>query len=142
MAVPTTAQEIYDLLVGDSVIRAALGTYTLLNGNRLPAISVLARGEDLPSGTVTGGIEITITGTPNQAEQLLLSDEVLLNPTWRIYVIAWRALGQLQTVRNRIVTLLPGASSEQQDADPPGEGIGVLEQLVIRWTNPCVVLEA
>jgi hypothetical protein len=142
MTAPATAQEIYDLLVGDDTISDALGTYSLPGGTSMPAISVLASGESLPSGTVTGGIEITITAVPNQAEELLLSDEVMLNPTWRIYVIAWGALGQLQAVRNRIVALLPGATSTQPKADPPGEGLGVMEQMVIRWTNPAVVVEA
>jgi hypothetical protein len=141
MTLPATAQEIYDLLSGDEAISDALGAYTLPGGDTLPAISVLAGGENLPPGTVTGGIEITITAVPNQAEQLLLSDEVLANPTWRIYVIAWGALGELQAVRNRIIALLPGATSTQPQADPPGEGLGVVEQVVIRWTNPCVLLE-
>lgn len=142
MTLPTTAQEIYDLLVGDDAISDELGVYTLASGDTLPAISVMARGDSLPAGTVTDGLEVVITASPNQAEQVLLSDEVLTNPTWRIYVIAWGALGQLQAVRNRIVALLPGATSTQPQADPPGEGLGVMEQVVIRWTNPCVVVEA
>lgn len=142
MTLPATAQDIYDLLVGDETISEALGTYSLLDGTTLPAISVFAAGDGLPPGTVTGGLEVTITETPNQAEELLLSDEVLLNPTWRIYVIAWGTVGQLQAVRNRIIALLPGATSSQPQRDPPGEGLGVMEQVVIRWTNPVVVVEA
>jgi len=142
MTLPATAQELYDLLIGDDAISDELGVYALPGGDTLPAISVLAKGESLPSGTVTGGLEITITAVPNQSEQLLLSDETLTNPTWRIYVIAWGALGELQAVRNRIVALLPGATSTQPQADPPGEGLGVMEQVVIRWTNPSVAVEA
>lgn len=142
MTAPATAQEIYDLMVGDDTISDALGVYTLASGATLPAISVLASGDSLPSGTVATGLEVVITASPNQAEQLLLSDEVLTNPTWRIYVIAWGAMGSLQAVRNRIVALLPGAVSSQPQAEPPGEGLGVMEQVVIRWTNPCVVVEA
>ena len=142
MTAPTTAQEIYDLLVGDDAISEALGTYTLPGGDSLAAISVLASGDALPSGTVTDGLEVVITETPNQAEELLLSDEVLTNPTWRIYVVAWGAVGELQAVRNRIVALLPGATSTQPQREPPGEGLGVMDQVVIRWTNPCVVVEA
>jgi hypothetical protein len=142
MTAPTTAQGIYDLLLADATISAALGAYALPSGSSLPAISVMAGGDSLPPGTVTNGLEITITATPNQAEQLLLSNEVLPNPTWRIYVIAWGALGSLQTVRNRIVALLPGATSTQLQEDPPGEGLGVMEQVVIRWTNPTMVIQA
>jgi hypothetical protein len=149
MSAPTTAQEIYDLLVGDDAISDELGVYTLASGTTLPAISVMARGDSLPSGTVTSGLEVVITASPNQAEELLLTDEVLTNPTWRIYVIAWGTLGQLQAVRNRIVALLPGAVSSQLQCsqssgglDAAGEGLGVMEQVVIRWTNPAVVVEA
>lgn len=142
MTAPTTAQDIYDLLIGDESISDALGSYMLPDGTTLPAIGVFASGDSLPSGTVTGGLEVVITETPNQAEQLLLSDEVLTNPTWRIYVVAWDAIGSLQAVRNRIITLLPGATSSQPPKDPPGEGLGVMEQVVIRWTNPTVVVEA
>ena len=142
MTAPATAQDIYDLLVGDDTISDALGVYTLASGATLPAISVLASGDSLPSGTVATGLEVVITASPNQAEQLLLSDEVLTNPTWRIYVVAWGAVGSLQAVRNRILALLPGAVSSQPQAEPPGEGLGVMEQVVIRWTNPCVVVEA
>jgi hypothetical protein len=142
MTAPATAQDIYDLLIGDESISDALGSYTLPDGTSLPAIGVFASGDSLPSGTVTGGLEVVITETPNQAEEILLSDEVLTNPTWRIYVVAWDAIGSLQAVRNRIITLLPGATSSQPPKDPPGEGIGVMDQIVIRWTNPTVVLEA
>jgi hypothetical protein len=142
MTAPTTAQEIYDLLVGDDAISDELGVYTLASGDTLPAISVLASGDSLPSGTVTSGLEVVITASPNQAEELLLSDEVLMNPTWRIYVIAWGSLGQLQAVRNRIVALLPGATSTPPQREAPGEGLGVMDQVVIRWTNPAVVVEA
>lgn len=142
MTLPATAQAIYDLLVADEAISDRLGTYTLSDGTTLPAISVLAGGANLPAGTVTDGVEITITATPNQAETSLLTFETLLNPTWRIYVIAWGALGELQTVRNRIVALLPGAVSTPMEGEPPGQGLGVMEQVVIRWTNPCEVMTA
>ena len=142
MTAPATAQDIYDLLIGDESISDALGSYTLPDGTSLPAIGVFASGDSLPSGTVTGGLEVVITETPNQAEEILLSDEVLTNPTWRIYVVAWDAIGSLQSVRNRIIALLPGATSSQPPKDPPGEGLGVMDQIVIRWTNPTVVLEA
>jgi len=142
MTAPATAQDIYDLLIGDESISDALGSYTLPDGTSLPAIGVFASGDSLPSGTVTGGLEVVITETPNQAEEILLSDEVLTNPTWRIYVIAWDAIGSLQAVRNRIIALLPGATSSQPPKAPPGEGLGVMDQVVIRWTNPTVVLEA
>lgn len=142
MAIPTTAQEIYDLLIADEAIEDALGTYTLAGGDSLPAISVLAKGASLPAGTVANGIEITITALPGYAPQVLLSDETLTNPTWRIYLLAWGQLGAMQLVTERVIALLPGATSSMPRADPPGEGLGVIEQTVITWTNPCAVVNA
>lgn len=142
MTIPATAQAIYDRLIADQVIAAALGTYTLTGGGSLPAISVLAKGASLPSGTVANGIEISITALPGYAPQLLLSDETLTNPTWRIYLLAWGQLGAMQQVTERVIALLPGATSSMPRADPPGEGLGVIEQTVITWTNPCAVVNA
>jgi hypothetical protein len=142
MTLPATAQEIYDLLVGDEAISDALGTYTLPGGGVVPAISVLADGEDLPSGTMTGGLEITITAVPGYGPQALLTFETLLRPTWRIYVIAWGALGGMQAVVERVIALLPGATASSITGDAPGEGIGVIDQTVITWMNPCAVIEA
>lgn len=142
MALPTSAQDIYDLLSADDTISDALGTYLLPGGQELPAISVLAANENLPAGTVTGGIEVTITAMPGYSPQALLTFETLLRPTWRIYVVAWDALGSLQTVAERVIALLPGATATGLQGDPPGEGLGILEQVVITWTNPCAVVEA
>jgi hypothetical protein len=130
MTLPATAQEIYDLLVGDEAISDALGTYTLPGGGVLP------------SGTMTGGLEITITAVPGYGPQALLTFETLLRPTWRIYVIAWGALGGMQAVVERVIALLPGATASSITGDAPGEGIGVIDQTVITWMNPCAVIEA
>lgn len=135
---PTTAAAIHDLLLADATIAAALGTYTFPNGATRPAVAVLAAGEQLPPGTTVDGIELVITAVPRHAERLLLSGGVLTNPTWRIYVTGWRSIASMQPVVNRIVLLLPGATSSGIDGDPPGEGIGVVDQVVIRWTNPTV----
>jgi hypothetical protein len=39
-----------------------------------------------------------------------------------------------------VVALLPGATSTSIEGDAPGQGIGVIDQIVIRWTNPTVVV--
>ena len=140
MALPTTAQAIYDRLLADTAIAAALGTYTLPSGSTMPAMAVLAANEQLPPGTVVNGIEIVITAVPRFAEQVMLTTETLLNPTWRIYVSGWQSAGQLQAVAGRVVALLPGATSTSIEGDAPGQGIGVIDQIVIRWTNPTVVV--
>ena len=140
MSPPTTAQEIYDLLMADEAIEDALGTYTLPDGSVTPSMAVLAANEQLPPGTIVDGVEIVITAVPRFAEQVLLSSETLTNPTWRIYVSGWQSAGQLQAVAGRVVALLPGATSTSIEGDAPGSGIGVIDQIVIRWTNPTVVV--
>jgi hypothetical protein len=140
MALPATAQGIYDLLVADATIAAALGTYTLADGTTRPAIAVLAANEHLPEGTTAVGIELVITAVPRNAERVLLSSETLTNPTWRIYVMGWQSIASLRTVADRVVALLPGATSANVEGDAPGSGIGVLDQVVIRWTNPTAVV--
>ena len=142
MGLPTTAQALYDLLVADATVYAALGTYTLADGTARKAIAVLAANEHLPEGTVAEGIEVVITAVPGYAPQVLLSDEVMLNPTWRIYVMAWQSIASLQAVAERIIALLPGATASTVPGDAPGSGIGVMDQVVITYTNPCVVAVA
>jgi hypothetical protein len=140
MALPTTAQAIYDRLLADAVIAAALGTYTLANGTSRPAIAVLARNETLPPRTTAVGIEMVITAVPGFAPQVLLGEETLTNPTWRIYVMGWQSAAQLQAAAERVIALLPGATATSVDGDAPGEGIGVVDQVIIRWTNPTAVV--
>jgi hypothetical protein len=41
-----------------------------------------------------------------------------------------------------VLALLPGAKSGRVPGDAPGEGIGVIEQEVITWSNPGVVVTA
>jgi hypothetical protein len=139
MPLPATAQDIYDLLLGDATIAAALGAYTLADGvTTRPAISALAANETLPPGTTAVGVEITITEIPGYAPQLLLDEETLLNPTYRIYVMGWQSVAGLRAIAERVIALLPGATAASIEGDAPGDGIGVIDQVVVRWTNPVV----
>jgi len=140
MALPTTAEAIYDLLLADAAIAAALGDYTMADGTTQPAIAVLATNETLPPGTTAVGIELVITAVPRFGPQVLLTEGTLTNPTWRIYVMGWQSAAQLQVVAERVIALLPGATANSVDGDAPGEGIGVIDQVVIRWTNPTAVV--
>lgn len=139
MTLPATAEAIYDRLMADGAIAAALGTYTLADGTTRPAIAVLAANETLPPGTTATGIELVITAVPGFANRPLLSTETLTNPTWRIYVMGWQSAARLQAVAQRILALLPGASSVPVPGDAPGKGIGVIDQVAITWANPTVV---
>jgi hypothetical protein len=71
-----------------------------------------------------------------------MTPETLTNPTWRIYVMGWQSLTSVQSVVQRVLALLPGARSGRVPGDAPGEGIGVIEQEVITWSNPGVVVTA
>ena len=82
------------------------------------------------------------TYTDGYAPQLLIGDETMLNPTWRVYVVGWQSAATLQTVAERVIALLPGATGSSIPGDAPGDGIGVLDQVAITWTNPCVMVTA
>jgi hypothetical protein len=139
-ALPATAAAIHDLLLADTALAGALGTYRLAAGATVPAIAVLASNEQLPPGTTVEGIEVVITAVPTFGPQVLLTAETLTNPTWRIYISGWQTAAALQTVTERVMALLPGAQSTSMDGDAPGQGIGIVDQVVVRWTNPTVVV--
>jgi hypothetical protein len=141
VTLPTTAEGIYDLLVGDTAVLAALGTYTSDTGAMGPAIAVLAANEKLPEGVAVSGIELKITRIPGFAPQALM-DATVTNPTWRIYAIGWQTADGLQAMAERLMALLPGATAADVAGDAPGSGIGVLDQVVIRWTNPTIAVTA
>jgi len=142
MTLPATAQAIYDLLVADAVISQGLGTYTFTDGAQIPAIAVLFAGEHLPPGTTVEGVEVTITALPNGYGPQLTYSSTILNPTWRIYIAGWQSAATLQAMAQRIIALLPGATATPLQGDPPGEGIGVIDQVVVAWTNPTLSVEA
>jgi len=139
MALPTTAQELYDLLVGDAVVSAGLGTYTPRGGAALPAIAVIRRNEALPEGVAVAGLEVVILANPDYATQALLTGETGLNPQFRVYISEWSPAGgmtALQALTQRIIALLPGCRAVPIGGDPQGQGLGVLDQYALSWTNP------
>jgi hypothetical protein len=44
----------------------------------------------------------------------------------------------LRAIAERVIALLPGATAASIEGDAPGDGIGVIDQVVVRWTNPVV----
>ena len=144
MTLPTTAQELYDLLVGDAVVTAALGSYLPSGGTAIPAIAVVRRNESLPEGVAVAGLEVVILNNPDYSPDALLTGETGLNPQFRLYISEWSPAGgmtALLTLTQRIIALLPGCRAMPIGGDPPGQGIGVLDQYALSWTNPtqCVV---
>lgn len=146
MTLPATAQAIYDLLMADETISDGLGTYTFADGATTPAMVPLFANENLPAGVRIDGIEITITRLPLYGPESLY-DAVLLNPTFRIYIAAWGSADTLQAMAERVMALLPGSSARSPGAgrdsnNPPGAGLGLVEQVVVAWTNPTAVVSA
>ena len=139
MTLPTTAQELYDLLAADAVVSAALGTYTPRSGTTIPAIAVVRRNEALPEGVAVAGLEVVIMANPDYATEAFATGETALNPQFRLYVSEWSPSGDftaLQLLTQRIIALLPGCRAVPIGGDPPGRGIGVLDQYALSWTNP------
>lgn len=139
--------------MADTTIAAGLGTYRLADGTVIPAIAVLRANEQLPPGTVVEGTEIVITRQPGYAPQSLLTGETLLNPSWRIYVCGWESAATLQVMAERIMALLPGSSTSgipgsalgdsiKIPGNALGDNIGIVDQIVVAWTNPTVSVEA
>ena len=139
MTLPTTAQELYDLLAGDAVVSAALGTYAPRGQSPVPAIAVVRRNEQLPEGVAVAGLEVVILANPDYSPEAMLTGETGLNPQFRLYVSEWSPstdLTALQVLTQRIISLLPGCRSVPIGGDAPGQGLGVLDQYAISWTNP------
>jgi hypothetical protein len=225
MSLPTTAQGIYDLLAGDAVVSAAIGTYTPRGQSPVPAIAVVRRNEALPEGVAVAGLEVVILNNPDYSPDAFLTGETGLNPQFRLYVSEWSALQvapqaitnaalasgtatltfaaahgigvgkqvavsalpapfaalngaftvtaatttapftisyalagstiasaavvagvivpspatdltALQALTQRIISLLPGCRAVPIGGDAPGQGLGVLDQYAISWTNP------
>ena len=139
MTLPTTAQELYDLLTADAVVAAALGTYTPRSGTAIPAIAVVRRNESLPEGVSVAGLEVVIMANPDYNTETYVTGETGLNPQFRLYVSEWSpasGMTALQALTQRIIALLPGCRAVPIGGDPAGEGLGVLDQYAIAWTNP------
>jgi hypothetical protein len=139
MTPPTTAQELYDLLVADAVVSAALGAYAPRGGAALPAIAVVRQNEALPEGVAVTGLEVVIVANPDYATQAMLTGETGLNPQFRVYISEWSpasGLLALQALTQRIIALLPGCRAVPIGGDPQGQGLGVLDQYSLAWTNP------
>jgi hypothetical protein len=139
MSLPATAQELYDLLAGDAVVSASVGTYTPRGQSPVPAIAVVRRNEQLPEGVAVAGLEVVILNNPDYSPEATLTGETGLNPQFRLYVSEWSPspdLSALQALTQRIISLLPGCRSVPIGGDAPGQGLGVLDQYAISWTNP------
>lgn len=147
----STAQAIYDRIAADPVLFPAspgvslIGTYAVPGQATRPALAVWMQNEKVPEKTVITGIEVTIAAVPENAEEWCVTGEVNTNPTFRIYAAQWTAgagaSARLQAVRNRLIRMFPGSASTPLAAAGL-ETLGVLDQVVITWTDVDAQLEA
>ena len=87
------------------------GNFTVTAATTAPpfTLSYALAGSTIASAAVTAGVAV-----PSPATDLLA----------------------LQALAQRIISLLPGCRAVPIGGDPPGEGLGVLDQYAIAWTNP------
>jgi len=135
MPLPTTPEDLFDLLSEDATIAGLLGVYLKPDGETEPAIIVMHGGERIREDWTPGGVEVVIRREATYDPLHLITSEVLRRPTWRIYVTQWEpdASGYaLQEVVERIIDLLPGTVVNDVTL---AEGLTGLAQSCVRWTN-------
>ena len=138
MTLPTTAQEIYDLLEADEALMAMLGTCLLKGADEpIPALSVMWPNEEGEDGTVMEGVEVTIARTSSGDSKAFSTGGEEKSALFRLYVTQWTVLPtagfNLDAVVRRVCQLLPGAT--WSDNSLP-DGLGGLGQVAIQWLNP------
>lgn len=127
MDVLTLRQELESLLVDE------LGTYTLGNGTRTPAVAVRATGEGMPTGTRVSGVELIIRRNPDLEPINSYQREVALR-RWRVYLVDWEGDGDLDRLGGKVLYAYPGA--ELQTVNVP-EGAGPQHQVrIVITTGP------
>ena len=84
-----------------------LGTYTLLNGETTPAISVRPEGERLAAGTTATGLEVVILSEP----RLSPVGAYLQQPSRRefiVFLVGWDDTANITTAAEKLIYLFPG----------------------------------
>lgn len=137
MTLPTTAEEIYDLLVEDATVAEMLGTYLLPGAEEpIPAIAVLLPLEDKAAETVITGVEVVIARVPTGDTAPFMTGGETTSGQFRLYVTQWTPPDDgdylVDAMCRRIGQLLPGAS--WRDNTLP-DGLGGLAQMAVVWTN-------
>jgi len=138
MSLPTTAQEIYDVLEADEALMAMLGTCLLKGAEEpIPALSVMWPNEEGEDGTTMEGVEVTIARSSSGDTRPFITGGEETSALFRLYVTQWTVLPtagfNLDAVVRRVCQLLPGAT--WSDNSLP-DGLGGLGQVAIQWLNP------
>lgn len=110
-----------------------LGTYTLANGIKTPAIAVRAPGESLPPGTVVTGLECVIVREPELVPIRQYAKEHAFS-RWTLYLVDWNGDASLQDVAGRLLWAYPGSNAVSISVP---KGVGPRSQMRVDiQTNP------
>lgn len=94
----------------ETVLVDALGTYTLANGVKTPAISVRAVGESLPAGQRVSGLECVILREPElEVVRQYRKEQAIAR--WTVYLVDWNGDTSLQEVAGRVIWAYPGSNA-------------------------------
>ena len=109
-----------------------LGTYTLLNGETTPAISVRPEGARLAAGTTAAGLEVVILAEP----RLSPVGAYLQQDAWReyfVFLVGWDETADITTAAEKLIYFFPG--TEWQEI-PIAKRVGPTNQarVIIRST--------
>jgi hypothetical protein len=87
-----------------------VGSYTLPNGTKIPAIYVTGR-QGVPSEWKVEGLEVTMREFPDPRPRSPLSGAVKINQLWEIILVQYTpSLGTLPTAMDRMIRRFPDST--------------------------------
>lgn len=105
-----------DVLTLRAQIAAALaedlGSYTLLNGETTPAISVRPEGQALAAGTVAAGLEVVILAEPRLSPVgAYLQQEAIRE--FIVFLVGWDDTAEITVAAEKLIRLFPGTEWQE-----------------------------
>lgn len=117
----------------ETVLVNYLGSYTLANGAKTPAISVRAPGESLPPNTTVSGLEVVIVREPELVPVRQYTREQAFS-RWTLYLVDWSGDSSLQEIGGVLLGEYPGSNAVSINVP---RGVGPRSQMRVDiQTNP------
>ncbi len=117
----------------ETVLVNYLGSYTLANGAKTPAISVRAPGESLPPNTTVSGLEVVIVREPELVPVRQYTREQAFS-RWTLYLVDWSGDSSLQEIGGVLLAEYPGSNAVSINVP---RGVGPRSQMRVDiQTNP------
>lgn len=117
----------------ETVLVNYLGSYTLANGAKTPAISVRAPGESLPPNTSVSGLEVVIVREPELVPVRQYTREQAFS-RWTLYLVDWSGDSSLQEIGGVLIAEYPGSNAVSINVP---RGVGPRSQMRVDiQTNP------